>query len=712
MGFFDFLKKKRTPQIPAEALMLWVHRKSHFDTLETLAAEREPILILPINDALSACIAAATTKGPMPVAAADLEALGLDGGDVIEQALRNMTPVVSSPDASDGLCRWSSTQESAGALVYAVPLVAGQLPIKGKPVFMHPEANLALVAGDEDLSALERMLELAVTSFDGSGEFRSLVPLHWIEGSPLPVPWEAPASHPLRDRVRALSARMRKLDAESLLYAYNETAPAKLAPLAYGPHGLTAAWMREANVLIPASCERVLLLDTPDSKHPRLEVDLAALRDVLGHALEDLGRSALAGEEAEGEEEQPTLFFRTRGSLFPSARELQYLAERKGRARIEQEVDPRELLREWDAGRPVLVLHEEGRLRLDAPDGRNAVVELDAIRSRIGALPAQDLLAFRCGLIGAALIAVVTGEGDADAAMADAMSVGNPGVTNEQLRERLSLERPQLISSLMSDALQEEAEENALTAHLLRTLDPVALYPVLRPPGYAAGKNANVLGMVAGFTKGEAVNVVEPKQVSRPFAEGVTLELVSDGGNMMMPLNADLLGPELEAPAWRTAMLNLAANSVQPLQELAPGIWAGPWHDDYDAARVLLLPELTSACAVKGERLIFAPTVGRTWVTGSEDVEGMRAVLDAVDAHLGSGEATTPYQFRQLLFGTPWVFRDGKPQRWNVPASHPLAARIAALEALLQKRRRSSTQHVGAFAQAVFTQADLRERSE
>src|SRR5258708_18974807 len=109
-----------------------------------------------------------------------------------------------------------------------------------------------------------------------------------------------------------------------------------------------------------------------------------------------------------------------------------------------------------------------------------------------------------------------------------------------------------------------------------------------------------------------------------------------------------------------------------------------------------MLQALSAECAVNGEALIFAPTVDHTWVTGSDDAAGIVAVLDAIEQHLGSGSATTPYEFRQLLFGWPWVMRGGTPQRWQVPPGHLLAERIAALDARLEKRRGSSS----AFAEA------------
>jgi hypothetical protein len=182
----------------------------------------------------------------------------------------------------------------------------------------------------------------------------------------------------------------------------------------------------------------------------------------------------------------------------------------------------------------------------------------------------------------------------------------------------------------------------------------------------------------------------------------------------MNPLNADLLADWIQEAAWRSALLNLEAHSLQPMEPLpdSPGVFVGPWRDDYDAARMFLLPQLAKACPVRGAPLIFAPSVGRVWVTGSEDVEGISATLDAIEAYLAEGSVATPYQFRQVLAGWPWVARGEEVVRWVVPASHPLAKRIEALDANLAKRRSASAQHIGAFAKAVYRPGELTEQSE
>ncbi len=178
---------------------------------------------------------------------------------------------------------------------------------------------------------------------------------------------------------------------------------------------------------------------------------------------------------------------------------------------------------------------------------------------------------------------------------------------------------------------------------------------------------------------------------------------MSDRGEGVTPLNSELVPPELVDAVWRSAMLNLEAASLEALTRTRAGVYEGPWRDDYDASRVLLLPELVKACEVNGAPLIFAPTVGRVWVTGAEDLDGIGCVLDEIDAYLGSGATTTPYAFRQVLFGSPWVLRDGEVLRFRIPEGHPLASRILELDARLERRREESRGNIGALAQAAYS---------
>jgi hypothetical protein len=254
--------------------------------------------------------------------------------------------------------------------------------------------------------------------------------------------------------------------------------------------------------------------------------------------------------------------------------------------------------------------------------------------------------------------------------------------------------------------------QSPLTETLSAMLEPARLFPMVRPPGYAQGADNNQRGMVNAMAQSADLKIVPMPRFSRSLQEGLSIELVSDHGTTMMPLNAQCVPESFHEAVWRSALLNLDSASLEPfVPSRTAGVYEGPWKDGYDASRVLLLPKLFTRCNVKGDVLVFAPTVGTVWVTGSEDIAGMGVVLNAVDELLRSGEATSPYQYREILFGWPWMVRDGRLQRWNVPEGHPMAEAITALDAQLEKRRRDSIDHVQAFAETVYTQGERKAGS-
>ncbi len=306
-----------------------------------------------------------------------------------------------------------------------------------------------------------------------------------------------------------------------------------------------------------------------------------------------------------------------------------------------------------------------------------------------------------------------------------AASLGAHDRSAEPRPERGTLS-PVLTTQLVAQDIRHDAEPTTVTLEslmrdeLASRLVPTRLFPAVRPPGYGAGTAANMQGMVQGLqAQGKevvavpaAVNAEHQRPLGRPGPEGLAFHLVIDGGTTMMPLQAGLFSKALEEAAWRTMHLNLAAHSQRPFEPTErAGVYEGPWRDDYDTSRALLLPALTQACAVQGEPLLFAPTVGRVWVVGSQDADGVAWVLDAIDALLASPDGVSPYQYRQMLFGWPWTVRGGQVVRWPMPDGFPHRARIEKLDAGLARRRQSSTQHVGAYSAAMFQHADL-ERDE
>lgn len=723
MGLFDFMKKK--PSIPPEALCLWVHRAEHLERIDELLEEQHgegfPIR-REVADLFGVVVGLSTTDGVVPVKQSQLDALQLDAKEAFERALANAQQSIGSLERADGVLIWQGAQ--ANALVLLLPMLRKSLPLEGAPLLVMPREELVLVTGVDDPDGIAQLMALAVKEYATSERFVSLRPITWEGDSLAATEWLPPEGHPHFDLVLSALARTRKHEAEGLYHRYaSEQAP--LAHLAALPPekggGLVGAWARETNVVLPMNVDRVVLVDTDDEPMPRVEVMLETLLELFPHAFEAIP----CGEElAEDEPLQvhEARLVRTRGVLFPTLSEKRFLVARQAlldaspEAAEIRDVPGAELLASWDAGDALVARHEADGVLLAAPDGRCSMVTEAEFGDRISKRGAQDRERFAQGKTVNVLMQLMLGEQaptEQDLPNLVAAAEHAPPAPQED-----GPRRPSLISANDLRHVREEpgpegeGEVAALLAqHTLSSAEPARLFPLTRPPNFEAAQQANELGMVAG-AKGEAWQVVHMERLTRDFSEGVHLELVSDAGDRVMPLDGRLFAGELADVAWRTAMLNLRAASVNPLHRRPQGFYEGPWHDDFDASRVLLLPSLARACTVKGEHLVFAPTVGRTWVVGSEDVPALTATLDAIEAHLADEKASSPYQFRQLLFGWPWVVSGETVRRWSVPASHPLAARIAALDATLQKRRKDSSQHIEGFARGLYSPLNTTKPGE
>jgi hypothetical protein len=688
MGLFDFLKPK--PKIPPEALTVWVHRKTHHQVLDHCGRleGRKPAVVMPINEVFSASAALMTAEGPLRVTFDELAGLGLSAKEALKRGLMNALPALKSTAVSDGLFIWNT--HLAEVLAMGGSLTASMLPIQGNPVAMVPAEGFALMAGSDDAAALGRMLDLAESTYAKSTQFRSLRAISWRGDKS--AEWTPPQGHPLRTRFLAAAAVTRRHEAEVLHHVLSSDG-APLAHLAVMPSGaLAAGWPRGANVVMPR-VDSVVLLDTDDVPHPRLEVDFKTLLEALPHLFEEI-----AFPTTEGEPHRPALY-RTRGACFPTPRERAFLIARMAWDRAnpgceDKQASAQALLAEWDSGAPVLVEGAPGdKVQLTSADRRHSSIDRGQLTPRVEALCARDQFMLETSFMAVEMI------GGRDFPSLEQTR------RLEALRDRMEGERPLLLGRAPSADERPEDPQQQILARMAENLDAARVMPMVRPPGYEQGARRNEEGMIAGSVRVEPTRVLRFERVSRPLYDGLSLELVCDQAKQVSPLNGQFVTGALREAAWRSAELNLQAASLEPLaRSSCAGVYEGPWHDDYDASRVLLSTHLVAGCEVTGLPLVFAPTTGRVWVTGSEDLAGIEAVLNAIGSHFASGQGTSPYQYRQLLFGWPWVLEGDRLTRWKVPAHHPLAASISSLDQQLERRRAASTEHVKAFAQAAYSQ--------
>jgi len=597
-------------------------------------------------------------------------------------SLKNLLSRVRQAEMTRGVAMFRTPDETAGGLMMLMEPLLRVLPIQGAAVAMLPASDTLLVAAGNDDAALEHMLDLAEHTFAVSPRWCSLRAMSDLERLPSKADWLPPTGHALHTRFLAAAntTRAREVTAIHMQTGLDQRAPLAHLAVRAPHHGgqLVASWFRGSSVAIPACAQRVVLLDTPDSGFPLVEVDLPTLLNVTPASFEPLHTDSNASGDP--------VFWRARPTGFPSPRVLAHLREAVKHQQAHPETQPRaveaeEILHAWDAGEPVTVdVTGEDELKLMTPDQRHATVPASVMANRIAALPATDHAQVLLGWM--ALKAMI--EQPYDHLIAQL----------HPLLEEDKAGRTQLLLA-SSNAVQDETELTEVAppgprqagpvgARMNRRFEPMALFPVLRPPQYAQASQQSTAGMVP-------THKVEPRlnRTTRPLLEGVTVEVVADMGDVMLTLDDPGLPEVWLEGARNTAMLNLAAASQGDFKPLQPGAYRAPWADGYAASRILL-PSLFANLEVHGDVLLVTPTVSTLWVTGTQDTEGLRAVVHAVEEHLASGTATTAYAWRECLFGRPWVLRDGQLSLWKVPDGHPLSGRISALDDAITKRREQS----------------------
>ncbi|MDX2008762.1 MAG: hypothetical protein SFW67_01145 [Myxococcaceae bacterium] len=710
MGLFDWFKKKpKAPPIPPQVLGFWVHRLSHFEALSRYE-QFENLRFGAVGGVFGVTPATYTNEGPLLLEDKHLERLGLSREEAEKTAAMNVIQALSTASRAGPLAIWSGP--AAESIITVAPFFAEKLGCTNPVVFV-PREGLSVMASGDDLDALEHLASFAESEFTGA-QYRSLRAVCWPDGETAQA-FVPPREHPHFERFQRLIARTRLVEAHGVHEAYSSEAddPSPLAHLTVVGSELVGTWFRGADVVMP-EVDRVVLFDVDGEGPARVEVDFETLRTGLPEALEPIDEDPESGDAKA---------YRLRGTVFPSPRMKAFLIARAEARRSPSQANPVEcsvvdLLAAWDAGVPARAtpLPQDGRwwLELRLPDGRQGLVPAEVMEGRLLALAANDQFAVRSGLIAATLLHLMEDQTSALLEPPEFMTTLAPRPVLPALALLSSNELRQLKRGGDDD---EESLERVLVKTVADALEPSRLFAAVRPPGYEQGQAANQAGMLEGFRRslsaeGPVEIVGAPTSLTRPAARGLTLELVSDRGDRMIPVNGQLMPPEFVDAAWRTLTLNLEASSLDPWVELSPGVFRSRWRDSYDLARLLVLPRLVGEAPVKGAPLVFAPTVSRAYLVGADDLDGLAAVLDEIDEDLGSPDAVSPYQYRELLFAWPWALHQGSLVKAEVVLPPAIAARVQAIDARLEKRRQTSTAHVEGFAATVYGPSTSRVAPE
>ena len=166
------------------------------------------------------------------------------------------------------------------------------------------------------------------------------------------------------------------------------------------------------------------------------------------------------------------------------------------------------------------------------------------------------------------------------------------------------------------------------------------------------------------------VEAAEPL-VHWPLGEHLAVGLVEDEGDRFVPVTeARRAATGLPADqALERARGNLADRSRARLSCVVAGLYASPWQDEHDAAR-LLLPECVDRLPVCGEPVLMVPHRDHLLAAGADDPTALAAMLELCRALLEAPD---------FVSGVPLVRHGGGYTPFRPEPEHPLHGAFAEL---------------------------------
>jgi hypothetical protein len=131
---------------------------------------------------------------------------------------------------------------------------------------------------------------------------------------------------------------------------------------------------------------------------------------------------------------------------------------------------------------------------------------------------------------------------------------------------------------------------------------------------------------------------------SEKFASGLVLGLAYDTEHSITSINQKLLtewGVDIKE-AFTAAKDNLWEKTDPSKMVGQNGVYMAEWHDSYDSSR-MMLTELIYRLQVDGDPIAFVPNRDAFWVTGKDNLPGLRAVMKAgSESHFNLGHSLSP----------------------------------------------------------------------
>lgn len=167
----------------------------------------------------------------------------------------------------------------------------------------------------------------------------------------------------------------------------------------------------------------------------------------------------------------------------------------------------------------------------------------------------------------------------------------------------------------------------------------VMLVPRIRPRRYFEIDALQLASQIVG-KHDPAPKVAYYTPLAEYLGVGVAIDRPEHIEYVGDPARFEVPGSELDA----IALANIRRMTKSGLQEVHPGLWLGAWEDEYAAER-MLMPELFTKLAPKGEPVVFMPGPERIYVVGSEDEAALALAVELVDQRLGEPRGLLSFAF-------------------------------------------------------------------
>jgi len=167
-----------------------------------------------------------------------------------------------------------------------------------------------------------------------------------------------------------------------------------------------------------------------------------------------------------------------------------------------------------------------------------------------------------------------------------------------------------------------------------------SLMPVIRDASY--------FGLVQLMNRKDGKDDPGLQVLTKDLVGGLVVGLAYDTERNITSINRNMLEPwgVSSDEAFKAARENLWEKTDPSRLAGQGGVYWGEWADSYDSSRILLT-ELIYRLVVDGDPVAFVPNRNQLWVTGTDNLAGLSAILKGgLESHFKQGHPISPDLYR------------------------------------------------------------------